>query len=151
MKSLVKIVSLVAALFALQSCTQVLPPMAGGGYGGGYGVQGGFRPSCSNGQIIQPGYGVQRGGSPLMTGYNNGQQGGQPAMHSSGYPLMYQPGSRLPSHIDADPGSRYYAGNYVRDSGYYRPEVNAINYTGGDGSTVPVWRGQPSSNQRQRR
>jgi hypothetical protein len=144
MKSLVKIVSLVAALFALQSCTiQVLPAMAGGG---GYGVQGGFRPSCSNGQIVRPGYGVQ-GGSPLMNAYNNGQ----PAMHRSGYPLAFQPGSRLPSHIDADPSSRYYAGNYVRDSGYYRPEVNAINYTGGDGSTVPVWRGQQSGQRQQRR
>jgi len=144
MKSLVKITLLVSLLALLQSCTVVLP--SGNGYAGGGGCGHNVDPrrssSCSGGQVVRSG---TRQGSPLANAYNNGQ----PAMHKSGYPLMFQPGSRLPSHIDADPNSRYYAGNYIQDSGRYNPEVNAINYTGGDGSTVPVWRGQQSSGQRQ--
>ncbi len=82
----------------------------------------------------------QNGGRPqnpyMPLGGTNNFPGGQ-SIHPSGYPRAFQSGSQLPYNVSPDPSSRYYAGNYVRDSGGYDPNNGRINYTSG-GLTVPA-------------
>jgi hypothetical protein len=145
MKNIKLIVVATLLAFLSSSCTiSFLPPVAGGGcgiQGGGYGYSGGFqggRPPMMSG--YQPRFSGQQPGFSGQPGFHTpgGQQyGGNVARHPSGYPLMYQPGSRLPAGVSADPNSRYFAGKYIRDSGTYNSDRPGLNYTSG-GRTVHV-------------
>ncbi len=126
MKTLIKIVSLVA-LLALPSCTVTfLPPVGGGQCGYGGRPSGYVQNSCGQpGQPGRPGFVYQNGG-------------GQPT-GPGGYPMAYPSGSRLSGDVSPDPSSRYYAGRYIRDSGGYNPQNPNINYSSG-GKTIHVGR-----------